>query len=322
MRRRWLPDFPNYDRARPVQETSASIGEDAFGATFVRKHRPCVIRGAASPWPATRRWTVEHFRSRARASNEAADASLVDISLEPIPEEDALNFRPRTYRVTLSEFLDLVCDRERPFVQAYYVPASLLGGLSEDTLQLPFMDTAGHPPRQSFDRLFLGRAGYTDWHVHSADETLTVQLQAKKELLLLPPDQQTYDAMLPVAKRGVWKLPPSCWEGAFARLVPWKVTLFPGDVLYVPMNWWHVAEASDDEFNVTLARPFRTPLEWLADLRLPNVRRCLQLGALHAIRSAVASRSLRPIVDASRLALLTTAAFPLSLLGHPARRPW
>ena len=36
---------------------------------FVRKGRPCVIRGAASGWPATSCWTVEYLENKMKGSN-------------------------------------------------------------------------------------------------------------------------------------------------------------------------------------------------------------------------------------------------------------
>lgn len=36
---------------------------------FVRKGRPCVIRGAASEWPATRCWTVDYLENKMKGSH-------------------------------------------------------------------------------------------------------------------------------------------------------------------------------------------------------------------------------------------------------------
>ena len=56
MQTRWLPQFPNSDRALPVEEVDASLSEAEFLERFVLRHRPCVIRGAVSHWRAVGRW--------------------------------------------------------------------------------------------------------------------------------------------------------------------------------------------------------------------------------------------------------------------------
>jgi hypothetical protein len=315
MRCRWLSHFPNYGRAREIEQVAPGISEADFMARFILRHRPCVVRGGARHWPAVGKWNVELLR---QAVGDVPVGRNFGFRLEPTPQyslEDLLRtiLQPLDGAMTYADFFDQVVSGDYPFVQLSSEPLRALRGLLNDVEGFAFFDLARHPARFYPDRLFLARAGYTDWHAHTGDETLTVQICGAKEFLLLPPDQATFRAMRPLSRRGVWRVPSIYWPAAFAALVPWRVALEPGDVVYIPMHWWHAAESADDALNVSLARVFRTPLRWLADLRLPNARFSvtanLLLGALHSARTL----DVAPVRQALRLAWLTLGGFPLSL---------
>jgi hypothetical protein len=177
--------------------------------------------------------------------------------------------------------------------------------LTEDLGAIGFLDRDALPAYFYGNRFFISKRGYTDWHVHFGDETLTAQLQGTKEFLLLPPDSATFSTMLGMSRRGVWKTPVPCWPEDFATLRAYRVVLQPGDAVYIPMHWWHAAEAVGDDINITFARVFGTPTRWLSDIRLANVRFSLVASLLFAVAESLRSRRPRHIRPLLRLAWMT-----------------
>lgn len=324
MQSRRLPRFPNYDRAQPLDVVGPEIGEAGFFERYVSAHRACVVRGAARHWPAIEKWTLETLR---RALGDVPVGRDFGLRYEPMAFYglDLLRemLSPLNGAITYGDFLDLVASRDRPSVQLNSELLRSLGPLATDIGDLAFVDFERHPARYYPDRLFVSRAAYTDWHLHTMDETLTAQICGPKEILMLSPEPATFEAMYPICRRGVWQVPESYWTTEFASLVPWRAVLEPGDAVYIPMHWWHALEGLDDELNVTVARTFATPLGWMGDLRLPNARFAarlnLTLGALFSARL----RSVDPLWRGAQAAALTLTGFPLSLRrnrGMPWRR--
>jgi hypothetical protein len=310
MRPRWLPGFPNYDRAHPIVEVGPDIREEEFLRRFVQGHQPCVIRGLAKQWPALKRWNPDTLR---QLVGDVPVGHGIGVRFQPLTEYGLDRLFTSPVQMSFGQFLSEVETRQRPYVQLGAEPLSSFQPLLEDLGEVTVVNLDLHPARLTDDRFFFSRAGYTDWHTHLADETLTIQLRSSKEMLLLPQDEKTFEAMWPVARRGVWQTPEPCWTEGFRQLIPFKAILEPGDALFLPVHWWHAAESTDDELNVTLAKVFRTPTEWMCDLRLPNVRSSLRLLSFFAILGAARSRSLLPIVNVTKFATSTLAGFPRAL---------
>src|SRR5262245_50261153 len=118
MRVRWLPRFPNYDRAYEVEVVQADLSEPDFMERFVLRHRPCVVRGGAKHWPAVKKWDVELLRS---AAGDLAIGKDYALRLEPIPLyslDRILDFvAPLNGPLTLAGFLDQVVSNDYPYVQ-------------------------------------------------------------------------------------------------------------------------------------------------------------------------------------------------------------
>jgi hypothetical protein len=313
-----LRRFPHYETAASIDDVDSTISPDDFYARYVLVHRPCVIRGAAGGWAAIEDWTSEQIRSRIGASRLGSRSP--GVRTEPLVEYGGSRAAAPVNQLTVAEFLDQVADPEVERVQMYAERLDGLDALAGDLGTFSFLDIERHPPRFYSDRAFMSRRGYTDWHVHTADETITVQLVGVKEFLLLPPDAATFKAMLPMAKRGVWKVPRREWSTGFSQLVPARVVLHPGDAVYIPMHWWHAVEAHGDDLNVTVARVFGTPLRWMSDVRVTNVRFALLCEAVNTIQSSIAARRPRRMRTLARMTALVMAGLPAALWHNRSRR--
>src|SRR5688500_16504208 len=111
---RVLPKFPNYARAHAVDEVDASISERDFLDRFVERHRPCVIRGGASHWPAVGKWSAAYLRKTLGPSKVRGG-----LGIEPIVEYSIERFRMVSKPIKFEEFFDLVESGKTARVQLY-----------------------------------------------------------------------------------------------------------------------------------------------------------------------------------------------------------
>jgi hypothetical protein len=202
------------------------------------------------------------------------------------------------------DHLDRAC-----FLTAYAVPLNTPGfqPFTDGFGKFEFVDIEKSPPRtQDYkSRVFIYKNGYTDWHFHSTDEALTLQLLNRKEFLLLPTDKGTFREMWNKVKdRPSWDSDEVESPG-FRRLCPYRAVLEPGDAVYIPVFWWHAVEAIDNDLGATLAFTFASPLDVQLDPRFAAAR--------WNFRQALASRRHR-----RHLPKMILGAFA-ALARHPFR---
>jgi lysine-specific demethylase 8/hypoxia-inducible factor 1-alpha inhibitor (HIF hydroxylase) len=120
--------------------------------------------------------------------------------------------------------------------------------------------------------LWLGPSGHTEpLHFDTGDGTL-MQLHGSKRVLLFPPTQTRNLYPFPFAKGPIppWFSQVDVAQPDFNRFPRLRtalnnaivVTIVPGDVLYIPVHWWHEVTALGDSYVCSLnrfweARPLR-----------------------------------------------------------------
>ena len=299
---------PNYDNASAIAEVDATnLTPYEFHNTYVLAHQPCVIRGAAAHWPAITNWDVGSLR--AAVGETTMGVQSIGVLYEPLVEYSPKRLSA-TSPMTMNEFLDEI-EGPRPRVQMYAERLTSLEQLSSDLGTFTGIDVSTRRARFYQDRFFLSRRGYTDWHVHTGDETLTAQLVGHKEFLLHEP--AAMKTLLPMAKIGVWQTEPGAWPVSFASLVPRRVVLHPGDVIYIPMHWWHAVEALGDSLNATYAHVFATPWRWMGDLRLQNVRFSVVAALGRSLIESIRSRRPRQLRHVARVLGTVVVGLPAAL---------
>lgn len=281
--------FPNYAQAPgPDVLDGAATAPAFFYRNYVKRNRPCVVRGAVRHWPAFSKWgTSDYLRSavdniplpaRARPMfeygiTEATDPATAEMFRRSVPEEIGFHdFLTRTARE----------DKHLVLHSIPMLPDSPFHALYKDIGGFSFLPRPPRPRMYVPQRAFFYRNSYTDWHSHPADETLMTQVVGDKEVLLLPPTDQVFNAFQPVIQKfsHLYDIDVAAFPEV-AALRPFRVEVRAGDALYIPVYWWHAVASADERFGVTVASTFASPISTAGDLRVPQARELIS----HMLRS-------------------------------------
>lgn len=214
---------------------------EVFIRTCYAQNRPVILTGAVDHWPALQRWNPSYLKSI---------AGDVEIEIQRGREGDPLfDIRHQTHRQTLSlaAYLELLesTSGNDAYVTARNAAANAprLGRLWEDLGQIGdgYLNTASPYWRP---HLWMGPAGTRTPLHHDLNNILFVQLVGRKRFTLIPPMQTpwvynfhtVYSAVDPDA-------PDLARHPDFARVTPTYVEVGPGEVLFIPVGWWHGVSA-------------------------------------------------------------------------------
>lgn len=277
-----LSRTPNYARALAVDSIDASaISPEQFQREYVARNRPCVLRGAVTHWPAFERWQhPDYLKSKVDnvmlSARSAPTAEYVGVADQAIRADLEAKDRAIFEHITFHDFIDRATTSAEQLV-LHSIPLNGRTGLqalNADVAAFSFVRNLAGSRMYPSIRAFFYRHSYTDWHYHASDEALMTQVVGSKEVLLLAPDQASWDAMWPVL----------CQTGygfgvdhqrfpKYAEIRPSRVIVNAGDALFIPTYWWHAVASVDNQFGITVAATFKTPLHINADWRFPGTRR-------------------------------------------------
>lgn len=274
-----LSRMPNYDTALQVDTVSANqISEMEFFRDYVSQNRPCLIVGAAEHWPAFASWnSIEYLKQHTKNEDMSTrSAPFLEYPVTEVTTEDALE-KHKAFaceEMPFHEFLRRASSEAGQLVvHSEPLDSSTFTALLADVGNFRFLSkpkkSRGYVPI----RAFFYRNSYTDWHYHPSDEALMTQVVGNKEVLLLPPDDRSWDTLDPVVRKKGYLYDIDLKEfPAVAHLQPYRVTVKAGDALYIPVYWWHAVASADDQFGITVAATFGSPLHVAGDLRYPLAR--------------------------------------------------
>lgn len=275
---------PNYDDPLLLEEVQADqISEERFMRDYVARNRPCVLRGAAKHWPALEKWrSIDYLKERTpNVDMRARTAPMPEFQSE-IPEVFAVmdkHYRAIFGDVPFHEFLDRASNDDQQFVLHGVTirEEDALQPLRADLGTYPFLKSLVGSRMYAQYRAFFYRHSYTDWHYHPTDEAIMTQVVGTKEVLLLAPDQSSWEALWQMIQQQgyVYGFDPVRFP-LMQKMRPYRVVVEEGDGLYIPAYWWHAVASIDDQWGVTVAATFKTPAHILGDLRFPATRRLIK----------------------------------------------
>ncbi len=239
----------------PAIERVAQLSPEIFQRDFVRRNRPVVISGVAEQWPALARWSPAYLGAT------FADARVLYTTWasDKATNDPADYYRQRKRQWTrLGDFvagMQATGDGARNYITQFRI-FNELPQLSADVRSLdPYMHIPSYLPAalrrrlQKAPTLWMGPAQtVTPIHFDGADNLL-VQVFGRKRLTLIPPEQSGC-LYYPCLRLGhVNYSPVDIEEPDYARFprykgaTPLEVTIEPGEMLFIPVRWWHHARS-------------------------------------------------------------------------------
>jgi lysine-specific demethylase 8 len=225
---------------------------ETFTREFVARQRPAIITGVVDEWRARRLWSPEYFRTAGGGAPVKFEVWESDV--EGNDPADYLS-KIRKEKSTLGSFVELVLAAEGPSRKNYlaqYPVFRLLPHLREHIGSLePYMGIPGfYPPSlrarlQKEPTLWLGPAGVVSTLHFDSSHNFFVQLYGRKRFVLLPPGESRrvyypcddfeflHFSPVDVERPDLARFP------LFAEARRLEFTVEPGEVLFIPVRWWH-----------------------------------------------------------------------------------
>ncbi len=233
---------------RPSAERRKSIDREEFFAEYYSQNRPVIITDVVRRWPAMQRWTHEYLAERVGDREVEIQANR---NSDPRYEIDSLRHRKR---LRFSDYLKMVfTDGE---TNDYYMTANnaevnqaALAPLHDDIDGLPeYLD----PSERGRMFFWLGPAGTVTPVHHDLTNNFMAQVVGRKRIQLISPshlpllynDFHCYSAV-DLDNIDTDRYPQ------FRDVRIEEVILEPGELLFLPVGWWHHVVGLDVTITIT-----------------------------------------------------------------------
>jgi hypothetical protein len=276
-RRSLLKSSVLYETATPLGEVDAdTLTPRAFRREYVSRMRPVLVRGAARHWPACRLWrSADHLRRRiGNPTVRVFTTPLAEYLRGPAHVHPDLSTKDlqRQWPMSFDQFLT---STEHPYLMMRYMALdgrTPLAPLAADVGSFQFLGDVSLPRTFVRKRALLYRNSYTDFHYHEIDETLMSQVVGTKEVVLVPPDAESFAVLTEIGDSAGHLYDIDVARFPRIRNVrAYRAVVRPGDALYLPTFWWHAVESIPEEFGITVPWCWASP-SYLFDIRLPGAR--------------------------------------------------
>ncbi|MCW1430069.1 cupin-like domain-containing protein [Novosphingobium sp. JCM 18896] len=237
LRREWLLDVMERQRGLSPHAatllTAQNLGSQHFLDNFYAPSRPVLIKGAMAGWPALEKWTPDYLA-------QTLGDTLVEYQGGRDLSEDFETAKDRHKRTgPFSEFIELALNGGNDaYITAYNSDANV-AALAPLEADLGFLDqylTRDH------GMMWIGGAGtFTPLHFDLTNNLLA-QVTGSKHIVLIPPSQTRRLAHRNHVFSDVHDVTDPYWLSQYplARdILRYELVLGPGDLLFVPIGWWH-----------------------------------------------------------------------------------
>lgn len=233
--------------ARSVPRVRNSSPAD-FLARFYAPGRPVILEGEIDDWPALSRWSPDYLKKKIGGAEIEYQSGRL-----PNPEFE-LQKDIHKDRMPFDAFVGMI--EAEPGNNAYM---TAYNSKENEAALAPL--TGDMPPLKNFPMRYpglfwLGPMGtYTPLHFDLTNNLLA-QVRGSKRIILLPPSETQYlynhrHVFSPVHDI----MNEDCLDRyPLARnAFTYEVTLAPGELLYIPIGWWHQVTALDFSITLTFA---------------------------------------------------------------------
>ena len=255
-KREWLLETIDAHRrlslAGQALERRTDLSREAFFEDYYARHRPVILAGEMADWPALSKWTASYLR-----------AQVGDRMVEYQGDRDgAPNYEPNKVahrrRATFDAFMDQV-ERSRTGNDAYL---TAFNSATNAEIFAPLMVEVGRLEKfLAYDRAqnpgmpWIGGAGsFTPLH-HDLTNNLIAQVAGRKQFKIVSAlsvgQLKNYEHVF--SDFADLDRAPLCpqTQAASDDLIIHTVTLSPGEIIFLPIGWWHQVRAIDFSISLT-----------------------------------------------------------------------
>ncbi len=241
-------------------ERRSNLGSDEFFRSYYSVNRPVVFQDGLKGCSALARWNPDYLK--ARCGNE-----MVEVMSGRSRDRDyEINSNQHRTRTRLHEFVDRV--KQAAQTNDFYMVANnrslespnMQSLLNEVHILDNILDPARAPSRMF---LWFGPGGTVTPLHHDAMNILLAQVYGRKTVTLIPSFQTpwvynhigVYSAV-DCEKPDYNKFP------LFRKAMQLKVLLEPGQVLFIPVGWWHHVRSMDVSISLSFTN-FRSANDYV-----------------------------------------------------------
>jgi histone arginine demethylase JMJD6 len=238
-------------------ETKSLVTVREFESHMRPGGRPLRIQGWTADWQALTRWSFRYFGERYGADPITVRDDSSGTTIETTIAEYVSYLNDPAAESRLAD-LAAKLNRDRPFYCLSYKPFAAHPELWDDVSVPPFVAdwwphlsgsfTAKHFPKDQ-GWVFLAAARSTARMHRDSHHTLTwlAQVAGRKEYFLFPPDEaeRVYHGAVDPSAPDLSKFP------LYEQAAGLHCVLNPGEMLFLPADWWHFARALDDSITIS-----------------------------------------------------------------------
>jgi hypothetical protein len=251
-KRDWVFDCMNLLRDQSANghkiERRYRISRDEFYETYYFQNRPVVITGTMDDWPALTQWTPEYLKSRFGHLEVE-----IQVHRSENPEYEIDKDRHRSLML-FGDYVDLVNSGVE--TNDYYLTAANSGHngkvLKELFQDIRLISDYLKPDEGSPGFLWYGPKGIVTPLHHDLTNNFMAQILGKKRIFLIPPSQlpHIYNhkhcfSAVDLTNIDYERFPE------FKHITLIEVILEPGELLFLPIGYWHHVTGLDIVATIT-----------------------------------------------------------------------
>jgi hypothetical protein len=262
-KREWLLETLERQRGLSARDATierrAGLSSDEFLDRYYAANRPVILTGEMSGWPALAKWTPEYLK-------HAVGAKTIEFQGDR-SKSDRFEIHKDAHRreMPFDQFIDLV-SRPGAGNDAYltaYNSARNTQAIAMLHPDLGFLDKfLERDVEQPNGMMWIGPAGTLTSLHHDLTNNLIAQVVGRKRLLVLPASEvgKLYNHLHVFSEISDLE-DPALTLAQFPRLEHARfteVTLMPGEMIFMPLAWWHQVRSIDFSVTITYTN-FRWP---------------------------------------------------------------
>jgi len=244
-----LGQMARLDSQANVVERRANLSRNKFRDRYYAANRPVIIQNLMTGWRAMTAWTPDYLKS------VAGDRMVEVMTGRDADPKYEMNGRKHRAELRFADYIDMVYSGK--VTNDYYMVANNAffqrpeaQPLLEDFTAFPEYLNPATAGRQCY--LWFGPAGTVTPLHHDTSNILMAQVAGRKRYRLIPASQWQYV----YNSSGVFS-DVDCERPDLARYPKFRhatvidVVLEPGEVLFMPVGWWHYVRAMDVSMTVS-----------------------------------------------------------------------